>query len=120
MGAIFPSYLLALLFGVDPVDFGLHIFALFTFFPDRMPVLAMGVAAAVADFQKVLGRIFLLSTFPSALGLEVIEHDARIVSDVAKVDCFATLCQEEQAVKLLEENGAWLMDCAKHSLTRIC
>ncbi|TKW53776.1 hypothetical protein CTA1_1208 [Colletotrichum tanaceti] len=110
---------LAPLLGVDPVNLGLDAGPLGARPPHGVPVLAPRVGAVVDDLEHVLGRVLVVAAGPGAVGLEVVEQGARVVANVAKVDGAAAAGEEQQAVELLEQDGAGLVDGAEHGLARV-
>lgn len=50
-----------------------------------------------------LTHIFRPIAMPGPVAFEVVQQGPRILSNIAKVYCFATFREEEQAIKLLEE-----------------
>jgi hypothetical protein len=41
----------------------------------------------------------------------------RVLSDISEVDSLSTLLKKQETVELFEQDGGWLMDSAKNSLT---
>jgi hypothetical protein len=84
--------------------------------PHVEPVLALVVLTSIDNAQHVFSRVLLIRALTRTIGLKVLEHCARIVSDRTKVHSLTTSGEEQQLVKLLEEHGAGLMNCAKNCL----
>lgn len=110
---------LILLALVNPIDFLLHTRGLGTSIPKIEPGLAFWVGACVDNFKHVFGRVLVIGTSTGSVVLEVIEESARVITDGPEIDSLATSGQEEQLVKLFEQNSAGLMNGAQDCLAGI-
>lgn len=113
------SDLLMLLLEVNSLDLGLNTVAFVARLPDAVPIFAPGVGSVIDNLEHVLSGVLLVTASASAVALEIVEKGAGVVADITKVDSLTAAGEEEQAVELLEEDGAGLMDGAEDGLTGI-
>ena len=99
------------------VDFSLQILRFRTLTPVRDPVSSSLIAN---DVEHVFCGILLWQARSSAVLGEVVEESAVVLSDLAEVDRLSAFAEEEKSIEFCEEGSAWLMDCAKHSLSVVC
>jgi hypothetical protein len=104
---------------VDAFNLLDDIFALGAAIPNVMPVSAPGVGALVDNLEHVFGRVLLLATFATTVGLEVVQQGPGVLPDVAKVHRLAAGSQEEEAVELLEQDSTGLMHSTEHRLSGV-
>jgi hypothetical protein len=105
--------------GTDAVNLGKHLFVFRALLPHIVPVLALIVAALRHDLEHVLGRVLVVAAVAGAVPLEIIQQRLRVAADIAKVDGAPALGEEQQPIKLLEQNGVGLVDGAEHGLSGV-
>ena len=89
------------LFIGDLINTLLDLLGFFAALPSLKPV----VVFLSGNLKHVLSWVLVVATFACAIAGEVLQEGFRVVSDVAKVDGFTALAQEEESVELLEQNG---------------
>lgn len=111
---------LVLLLVMDALDLHFDFFSFFALFPDVEPVFSLCVLAGVHDIKHVFRRVLVGFTLSGTVGLEVVQENATVFANFAKVNCLSATSKEEESVELLEEDGTGLVYCAKNSLTVVC
>jgi hypothetical protein len=108
---------LILLLLVQLLDLLLHFLRVVTSLPDIIPLFPFVVLAGVDNLEHVLRGVLFFAALAAAVVLEVVEELLGVLADFAKVDGFAALGEEEEAIEFLEEDCAWLVDGAEDGLT---
>jgi len=107
----------AFLFAVDILNLADDSLRLFALVPECWPVHVFSALGVVYNLQHIFCRVLLIITVPSAIGLEVVQHGARVLANVSEVDGLATLRKEEKTIECLKEDSARLVNGTENSLT---
>jgi hypothetical protein len=86
--------------------------------PDSRPVdTSLRTRCSTNDFKHNFSRIFIATELSGAISLEVFRQNMGVFANVAVVNSLSSLSEEQKVVELLEQDGGWLMDSAKNSLS---
>jgi hypothetical protein len=103
---------------LDQREFLLHGVGPGAVLPREGPILRdLGVDARADRAQDVLSGVLLVLALGHTVALKVVEHDARVGSDVAEIHSLSTPWQ--QAVEVLEQEGVRLVDGAHEENARV-
>ena len=102
---------------MNPVNLILGCFEFLALLPQIEPILPLWIGPRVHYVKHVLGRIFMIATYPCAARFKVVQKRPGLFANRSIVDRLSAPCQEKELVKLLKEDGTGLVDCTEYGLS---